>query len=200
MPEPPLVYIYADESCLGNQFQDRATPGGAAALIETWTKQTWVRRDFWTSEPDTTNNRMALASAIEPLNLLKRRCRVTFTSDSQYLIRGITEWLPAWRSRGWRRKGGPIENLDLWQNLDRAAHRHILSWSWIRGHAGHPQNEYANFLAIRAAREQTRSQGLVASAFEPWLERQRTERERFLDFFEFAPPEKERRMEERGST
>lgn len=188
MPEPPVVYIHTDESCLGNQFQDRATPGGAAALLETWKNGQWVRRDLWISEPDTTNNRMALLSAICALSALKKPCRVTFTSDSQYLVRGITEWVPAWRTRGWRRKGGPIENLELWQELHRVTRRHTITWVWIRGHAGHPQNEYANHLATRAAREQSRSPGLVPSTFENWLKKQRDERKRYLDFFEHAPP------------
>lgn len=188
MPEPPVIYIHADESCLGNQFQDRATPGGAAALLETWKNGRWIRRDLWISEPDTTNNRMALQSAIRALSTLKKPCRVTFTSDSQYLVRGITEWVPAWTARGWRRKGGSIENLELWQELHHLAHRHTITWVWIRGHAGHPQNEYANYLATRAAREQSRSPGLVPSTFEKWLQRQRQEHQRYLDFFEHAPP------------
>lgn len=188
MPEPPVVYIHADESCLGNQFRDRATPGGGAALLETWKNGRWIRRDLWFSEPDTTNNRMALQSAIRALASLRKPCRITFTSDSQYLVRGITQWVPAWRTRAWRRRGGPIENLQLWQELDRLARRHTIAWVWIRGHAGHPQNEYANFLATRAAREQSRSRGLVPSTFEKWLEQQREQRNRYLDFFEFAPP------------
>lgn len=189
MAEVPLVYIHADESCLGNQFRHRATPGGGAALVETWRHDRWARRDLWLSEPDTTNNRMALRSAIEPLSRLRRSCRILFASDSQYLVRGMTEWMPGWKARGWRRKGGTIENLELWQELDRIAPRHTITWKWIRGHAGHPQNEYANHLATRAARRQLHSHGLVPSRFEAWLQKQRDTRERFLDFFEFAPPE-----------
>ncbi|MBI4539727.1 MAG: ribonuclease HI [Gemmatimonadetes bacterium] len=185
----PAVYIHADESCLGNQFQERAKPGGAAALVETWKGGQWIRKDLWISEPDTTNNRMALRSAIEPLAHLKHPCRVTFTSDSQYLVRGASEWLPGWKARGWKRKGGAVENLDLWQKLDRLAQRHTIVWLWIRGHAGQPKNEYANALATRAAREQSRSPGLVPSGFEAWLEAQSEQHERFLDFFELMPPE-----------
>lgn len=187
MVHRPFVYIHADESCLGNQFGGRARPGGAAGLVEHWRDGRWVRRDFWAAEPDTTNNRMALRSAIEGLRHLRRRCRVVFVSDSQYLIRGVTQWLPGWKARGWRRKGGAVENVEMWRVLDRLARFHDVEWRWVRGHAGHPKNEYANRLAVRAAREQTSSEGLVPSGFEAWLEEQR-ERGRYLDFAEFAPP------------
>jgi len=184
----PLVQIHADESCLGNQFQGRANPGGAAGLVEFWDGDGWVRRDYWISDNDTTNNRMALQSAIEGLRVLKRPCRVRFVSDSQYLVRGMKEWIHGWKRKGWKRKGGPIENLGLWKQLDRVAARHEMEWEWVRGHAGHPRNEYANHLAIRAAKEQTDSGGLQPSEFVEWLNRERDERERYLDFYEFAPP------------
>lgn len=190
MPRSPLreVLIHADESCLGNQFQDRARPGGAAGMVEHWTGERWERRDYWISEASTTNNRMALRSAIEALQALREPCEVRFVSDSQYLVKGIREWLPGWKRRGWKRKAGAIENLDLWRELDREAGRHRVAWEWVRGHAGHPQNEYAHELAVRAAREQSASGGLRPSEFESWLERQREERERYLDYYEFAPP------------
>jgi ribonuclease HI len=181
------VHVHADESCLGNQFRDRATPGGAGGLVEVWRKGAWERRDYWISEPDTTNNRMAIRSAIEALRALKRPCAVRFVSDSQYLVKGISEWLPGWKARGWRRKAGPIENLELWQELDRALLRHDVRTEWVRGHAGHPRNEYANHLATRAAKEQSASGGMVSSGFEAWLEQER-ERGRYLDFMEFLPP------------
>ena len=187
----PLVQIHADESCLGNQFQGRANPGGAAGLVEFWDGEGWVRRDYWISDNDTTNNRMALRSAIEGLRALKRPCRVRFVSDSQYLVRGMKEWIHGWKRKGWTRKGGPIENLSLWKELDRVAARHEVEWEWVRGHAGHPRNEYANHLAIRAAKEQTHSGGLQPSDFVDWLNQERDERERYLDFYEFAPPGQE---------
>jgi len=87
------IWIYADESCLGNQFTERANPGGAAGLIEYWLGDHWERRDYWLSEPDTTNNRMAIRSATSGLRALRRPCRIVFTSDSQYLIRGMNEWV-----------------------------------------------------------------------------------------------------------
>jgi ribonuclease HI len=184
----PIVHIYADESCLGVQFTDRDSPGGAAGLVEHWTDDGWVRRDYWVSEPATTNNRMAIRSAIEGLAALKRPCRVIFTSDSQYLVKGMSEWIDGWVRRGWRRRTGPVENADLWQQLLPVAARHALDWRWIRGHAGHPQNEYANDLAVRAARKQDRSDGMVESGFLEWLEEQRARHDRYLDFFEFQPP------------
>jgi ribonuclease HI len=183
-----LVYVYADESCLGNQFTDRASPGGTGGLVELWRGDVWVRRDYWTSEPATTNNRMALRGACGLLDALTRPCRVIFTSDSQYLITGMREWIHGWAKRGWKRRSGAIENVELWQRLARAAYRHEVEWRWVRGHAGHPQNEYANDLAVRAAREQSASGGLVESGFLQWLERHREARQRYLDFFEMAPP------------
>ena len=187
MSDLPRVQIHADESCLGNQFQDRANPGGAAGLVEFWKDGGWVRRDFWISEPDTTNNRMALRSAIEGLGWLKRPCHVRFVSDSQYLVKGASEWIHGWKRRGWKRKAGPIENLELWKRLDRVMARHRVSWEWVRGHAGHPRNEYANDLAVQAAKELSRSDGLVESGFQEWLDEQRESRGRYLDFMEHLP-------------
>lgn len=183
-----LVYVFADESCLGNQFMDRDSPGGAAGLVETWTRAGWVRRDYWLSEPATTNNRMALRSAIEGLALMRRSCRVLFTTDSQYLWRGMREWVPAWEGRGWRRKSGPIANEELWRALVRERDRHEVEWKWVRGHAGHPQNEYANDLAVLAARQQSASNGLSESGFETWLEEQRRLHNRYREFDESASP------------
>ena len=134
------------------------------------------RLDYFLSEPDTTNNRMALRSAIAALDLLAPRgaAPLTFVTDSNYIVLGMTRWVAAWRARGWRRKGGPIENLDLWQTLvERAAGRRI-DWHWVKGHAGHAKNEYANALATRAAAEQGASGGLVPSGFPAWLETERS--------------------------
>ena len=189
MTEAPRVTIHADESCLGNQFQDRANPGGAAGLVEFWRGEGWERRDFWKSEPATTNNRMAIRSAIEGLVLLKRPCAVQFVSDSQYLVKGMNEWVRTWKAKGWTRKSGPPENLELWQELDRVAAKHQVKWIWVRGHAGHPRNEYANHLATKAAKELGNSPGLVDSGFVEWLEAQRDRRDRYLDFFEDLPPD-----------
>lgn len=173
----PLVAVFADESCLGN---GRAgdNPGGAAGVIEYWNAHTeqLLRFDYWVAEPATTNNRMALRSVIEAFRILSRkgaRFRVVFTSDSQYLVKGMREWVHGWMARGWRRREGAIENLDLWQDAVDAVRPHIVDWQWVRGHAGHPQNEYANDLAVRAAREQHDSEGAVPSSFDEWLAGQR---------------------------
>ena len=173
----PLVAIYADESCLGNG-REGDNPGGAAGVIEHVNTATerLTRWDYWIAEPSTTNNRMALRSAIEAFRVIGRkggRFRVLFTSDSQYLVKGMTEWVYGWASRGWRRKEGAIENLALWQELVSVAAPHHVQWQWVRGHAGHPQNEYANDLAVQAAREQSSSEGARTSRFDEWLEAQR---------------------------
>jgi ribonuclease HI len=172
----PLVAVYADESCLGNGKQGD-NPGGAGVLVEYRTRGgELVRRDLWVSEPATTNNRMALRSVIEAFTALSRkgrRCRVVFTSDSRYLIDGMTSWVHGWARKGWRRTGGPIENLALWQEAIAAAAPHQVEWRWVRGHDGHPQNEYANHLATRAAAARTQSDGLVESAFDAWLAAER---------------------------
>ena len=173
----PLVAIYADESCLGNG-REGDNPGGAAGVIEHLSPTTarLTRWDYWISEPATTNNRMALRSAIEAFRVIGRKgglFRVLFTSDSQYLVKGMTEWVHGWAGRGWRRSGGEIENLPLWMELVDAATPHGVQWQWVRGHAGHPQNEYANDLAVSAARAQSSSDGSRTSEFDAWLAVQR---------------------------
>ena len=175
-PEPgaaPLhVALYADESCLGNG-REGDNPGGAGALLE-FVKDdgSLVRRDLWASEPGTTNNRMALRSVIESFGALhakERRFRVTFTSDSRYLIDGMREWVHGWSKRGWKRASGPIENLELWWQAIRSVEGSAVEWRWVRGHDGHAQNEYVNDLAVRAAKEQGASDGWVSSGFDAWL-------------------------------
>lgn len=183
MPEELVVQIHADESCLGNQFVDRDNPGAGAGLVEYWKDGAWERRDFWLSDPATTNNRMALESATAGLAHLKRACSVVFVSDSQYLVKGMSEWVRGWKARGWKRKAGPIENLVLWRALDREAARHRVEWRWVRGHAGHPKNEYANHLATGAAKRLDASDGLIPSGFDAWLEGER-KRGRYLDWVE----------------
>jgi ribonuclease HI len=173
----PLIAVYADESCLGNG-REGENPGGAAGLIEYRNPRTkgLTRWDYWRSERATTNNRMALWSAIEGFRIIARkggRFRVVFTSDSRYLVDGMCEWVHGWIGRGWRRKGGTIENLELWQEAVERARAHVTQWKWVRGHRGHVQNEYANHLAMRAASEQTTSNGAVTSGFDVWLASER---------------------------
>ena len=172
----PLVAVYADESCLGNG-KAGATPGGAGGLVEYRTRSgELVRRDFWISEPDTTNNRMALQSVIQAFTHLSakgERLSVVFTTDSRYLVDGMTQWVHGWARKQWRKADGkPVENLALWHRALEAVRGggHDVEWRWVRGHNGHPQNEWANHLATTAAAEQTQSTGLVDSGFAAWME------------------------------
>jgi len=106
------------------------------------------------AEPLTTNNRMELMAAIMGLESLKRPCRVRLTTDSQYVQKGIQEWMANWKQRGWKTAARkPVKNVDLWQRLDRASDRHDIEWHWVRGHSGHPGNERADALANRAIDE-----------------------------------------------
>lgn len=192
---PRIAVVHLDESCLGNG-RDGATPGGAGGLIELRTREGIARFDCFISSPDTTNNRMALAGAIAVLQLLagkEKKLRVLLVSDSEYLVKGIREWVPSWVARKWTRKGGAIENLHLWQVLLQSTSLHDCQFTWVRGHTGHAKNEYANDLAVRAAREQVTSDGVVSSGFGEWLERARA-RGRYL---EYDPDQAFTRIEER---
>jgi ribonuclease HI len=178
-----VAVVHADESCLGNG-REGMNPGGAGILIEIRIKDRLERFDLFLASPDTTNNRMALSGAIATFALLsrkERRLSVGFVSDSEYLVKGMREWVPGWRARGWKRKGGEIENLELWQALVKVAEAHDAWWLWVRGHAGDPKNEYADWLAVRAAREQITSEAAVPSEFLAWLEGRRA-RGRFTDY------------------
>lgn len=170
-----VAVVHLDESCLGNG-RPGDNPGGTGGLVEARTARGIHRRDFFLHAPATTNNRMALAGAIAALQLLAQkgnRLRLVMVSDSEYLVRGVREWMPAWKARNWTRKGGGIENLELWRTLERSLALHDAEFTWVRGHAGHPKNEYANDLAIRAAREQVTSAGLVESGFPAWFDAKR---------------------------
>jgi ribonuclease HI len=174
--EPAIVAVYADESCLGNG-REGSNPGGAGGVIEfVDPKGGLARWDYWVSEPATTNNRMALHSVIEAfgeLTRMNRPFRVVFTSDSKYIVEGMRSWVASWVARGWKRKGGPIENLALWQRAVAAVAPFETQWNWVRGHNGQPQNEYANHLATRAAAEQSCSEGLRESGFDSWIAAQK---------------------------
>ena len=177
MTRERAVAVYADESCLGNG-RDGDNPGGAGGLIEYPGSGAGepTHLDYWVSDPATTNNRMALRSAIEALEILSRkgsRLTVRFVSDSEYLVKGMREWVPGWRARGWQRKGGAIMNLALWQQVVDLADAHTVDWHWVRGHNKHPQNEYADHLATRAAKELSTSGGPVPSLYGEWLETMR---------------------------
>ncbi len=179
---PRIAVVHLDESCLGNG-REGDNPGGAGGLIELRTPAGIARLDCFISSPATTNNRMARSGAIAVLQLRARkekRLRLLLVSDSEYLVKGIREWVPAWTARNWTRKGGAIENLHLWQALVQSVALHDAQFTWVRGHAGHLKNEYANDLAVRAAREQVTSDGVVESGFDAWLAAAR-ERGRWLD-------------------
>ena len=163
--------VHLDESCLGNG-RDGDNPGGAGGLIEVRSRGRVERRDFYSHMQATTNNRMALLGASTALRLLAakgKHLRVLMVSDSEYLVKGMREWVPGWAGRGWTRKAGPIENLALWQELAEAARLHTVQWTWVRGHARHPKNEYVDALAVAAAREQKTSNGAIESGFLQWL-------------------------------
>lgn len=166
-----VAVVHLDESCLGNG-REGENPGGYAGLIEVRTRSRIQRRDFSGHARATTNNRMALSGATRALQLLGAkgaRLRVLAVSDSEYLVKGMRMWVPGWEARGWKRSGGPIENLHLWQELVVAARKHDVQWTWVRGHAGHPKNEYVDGLAVSAARNQESSAGAIKSGFLEWL-------------------------------
>ncbi|MEN4904823.1 ribonuclease HI [Luteimonas sp. TWI1416] len=140
------IEIYTDGACLGNPG-----PGGWGALL----RYRSTERELSGGEPQTTNNRMELMAAIAALEALTEPCRVDLHTDSQYVRQGITEWLANWVRRGWKTAGGgAVKNQDLWQRLQQACQRHEIAWHWVKGHAGHPENERADALATAAARTQ----------------------------------------------
>jgi ribonuclease HI len=135
----PLVEIYTDGACKGNPG-----PGGWGAILISDGK----RKELHGGEPATTNNRMEMTAVIESLAALKKRSRVQVFTDSQYVQKGISEWIRAWKKRGWRTAGKkPVRNEDLWRRLDELAAGHSIEWHWVKGHAGHPENERADALA-----------------------------------------------------
>jgi ribonuclease HI len=141
-PDSPVVEIFTDGACSGNPG-----PGGWGAVL----RYGEVEKELSGGEAQTTNNRMEMTAAIVALETLKRPCGVRLYTDSTYVRNGITQWLPGWKARGWRTADKkPVKNVDLWQRLDAAAARHRIEWLWVKGHAGHPENERADALA-RAA-------------------------------------------------
>ncbi len=135
------VVIYTDGACKGNPG-----PGGWGVLLQMGEHQ----RELFGGERATTNNRMELQAVIEALRALKRPCAITLHLDSEYVRRGITEWIAGWKRKGWRTaSGAPVKNIDLWQQLDGlvATSGHRIDWRWVKGHAGDPGNERADALA-----------------------------------------------------
>lgn len=128
-----IVHAFTDGACLGNPG-----PGGWAALL----RARGTEKLLAGGEPDTTNNRMELLAAIHALEALTRPCEVLLTTDSRYVMQGIESWVPKWRANGWRTADRqPVKNQDLWQRLSAAVERHRVRWQWVRGHAGHAENE-----------------------------------------------------------
>lgn len=139
------VTIHTDGACRGNPGI-----GGWGALLSSGSHQ----RELFGFELETTNNRMELTAAIRGLEALNQHCMVTLVTDSQYVRRGITEWLNQWKQKGWKTSSRkPVKNKDLWQRLDDMASQHTIQWEWVKGHAGHPGNEHADALANRAIDE-----------------------------------------------
>jgi ribonuclease HI len=135
----PQVVIHTDGACSGNPG-----PGGWGAVLHYGAKE----KELWGGELQTTNNRMELMAAIQALEALKKPCKVELHTDSTYVMKGISEWIHAWKRRGWLtadRK--PVKNDDLWKRLDQARLRHEVDWRWVKGHAGHEFNERADVLA-----------------------------------------------------
>ena len=140
-----VVDIFTDGACSGNPG-----PGGWGAVL----RYDGHEKDIYGGERLTTNNRMELMAAIMALEGLKRPVKVRVHTDSQYLRNGITQWIRAWKRNGWRTADKkPVKNVDLWQRLEAALERHDVSWHWVRGHAGHPENERADALARRGIAE-----------------------------------------------
>jgi ribonuclease HI len=139
------VALFTDGACRGNPG-----PGGWGVLLRYGDHE----RELYGGEAATTNNRMELRAAIEGLKALREPCEVTLTTDSTYVMKGLTEWLPAWKARGWRTAGRkPVKNAELWQALDAEAQRHHVHWEWVKGHSGHEGNERADALANRGIDE-----------------------------------------------
>ena len=138
-PSSKQVQAFTDGACSGNPG-----PGGWGVVLRYGEHE----RELCGGEPETTNNRMELMAAIRALEALTRPVHIRLTTDSRYLMQGVTEWLPGWKARGWRTADKkPVKNVDLWQRLEAAMARHQVAWSWVRGHAGHPENERADALA-----------------------------------------------------
>ncbi len=138
-PKRTEVVVYTDGACSGNPG-----PGGWGAIL----RYGDVDKEMRGGAADTTNNRMELTAAIEALEALKRPCKVTLYTDSSYLKDGITKWISRWKINGWKTSAKkPVKNAELWQRLEAALGEHEISWNWVKGHAGHPENERADELA-----------------------------------------------------
>lgn len=144
------VLVFADGACKGNPG-----PGGWGAILRLDANE----KEIFGGEALTTNNRMELTAVIRALEMLKRRCDVKVYTDSQYVQKGVSEWLAQWKRRGWRTADKkPVKNEDLWRELDALSRQHAIEWHWVRGHAGHADNERADALANRGVQSALRQQ------------------------------------------
>src|ERR1700761_4981428 len=145
MDSENTVELFTDGACLGNPG-----PGGWAAIL----RYKGTERELSGGEPMTTNNRMEMMAVIQGLRALTRACRIEVFTDSQYVQKGITEWIKGWKKRGWKTADKkPVKNADLWQRLEEGASRHEVQWHWVRGHNGHDYNERADILARNAVQK-----------------------------------------------
>jgi ribonuclease HI len=145
MSNETVIDIYTDGACKGNPG-----PGGWGALLRSGTQE----KELWGGERDTTNNRMELTAVIQALAALKRPVQARIHTDSQYVQKGISAWIHGWKRNGWKTSDKkPVKNADLWQELDRLTASHRIEWLWVKGHAGHPENERADALANRGIAE-----------------------------------------------
>ncbi|PTD98044.1 ribonuclease HI [Pseudothauera lacus] len=148
-----VVDIFTDGACSGNPG-----PGGWGAILRAGSHE----KEIWGGEPQTTNNRMELLAVIRALGLLKRPVHARVHTDSQYVQKGISEWIHGWKARGWKTAAKePVKNADLWMALDKAASQHSVDWIWVRGHAGHVDNERADALARRGVDAVRRTRSAV---------------------------------------
>ncbi len=143
------IRLYTDGACRGNPG-----PGGWGV----WMLYGQHHRELWGGERETTNNRMELRAVIEGLAALNQACEVEIYSDSEYVLKGITQWLENWKAKNWRTAARkPVKNADLWQRLDAEAQRHLVHWHWVKGHSGHEGNDRADSLANRGIDEMLKS-------------------------------------------
>jgi len=147
------VAMFTDGACRGNPG-----PGGWGVVLRYGDKE----KEMHGGEPATTNNRMELMAAIAGLEALRQPCQVVLTTDSRYVMDGVTQWMPNWKKRGWKTASKqPVKNVDLWQRLDAAIQPHEIDWQWVKGHSGHPENERADALANKGIDEMNKQKGIA---------------------------------------